>query len=152
MANKITFKDATLIWRNFRGEGTDYNPVGSRNFAVVIDDPELAEALTADGYNLKQLKPRDEDDTPAWALKVKVKFGVRPPKVYLVTYPHGNMKKTMLDEDTISMLDWAEVQKVDLIVSPYEWDMRGKTGISAYLDVMYFTPVEDSLSGDYEEE
>lgn len=150
MSNRITFKNATLMWRNFRGQGTDFNPAGNRNFAVLITDPAEAERLTDEGWNLKQLKPRDDDDTPAWALKVKVKFGVRPPKVYLVTYPNGEIKKTMLDEETIGMLDWAEVQKVDLVVSAYDWTMHGKDGRTAYLDVMYFTPIEDELSGDYE--
>lgn len=151
MAGKITFKDAKLIWRNFRGEASDFNAPGARNFAVLIEDEELAKQLIEDGWNLKKLKGNDEDALPAWALKVKVKYGIRPPKVYLVTYPKGKMKKTMLDEETISTLDWAEPQKVDLIVSAYEWTAHGNKGTAAYLDVMYYTPIADELADDYEE-
>lgn len=151
MAKEITIKNAHLIWRNFRGEGSDFNPAGKRNFAVVIDDEDMAKQLINDGWNLKLLKPRDEDDTKAWALKVQVKYGVRPPKIKLCTYPNGKLKTTDITEETVDTLDWAEIEKVDLTISPYEYTVRGQSGISAYLKIMYFTPVEDELSREYTE-
>ena len=55
----------------------------------------------------------------------------------------------MLDENTISSLDWAEPEKIDLSISQSNWSMNGRSGITAYLDVMYFTPVVDELEAEY---
>lgn len=152
MANEITIKDAQIIFRNFRGEGSAYNPVGRRTFSVVLRDEELVNDLISDGWNIKMLKKREEDDEQAWHLPVRCKFDVRSPKIYICTYPNGKLKKTLLDEDSVGMLDWAELAKVDLIVSPYQWQMNGREGITAYLKVMYVTVVEDSLADDYQED
>lgn len=152
MAEKKTFRNANIIWRNFRGEASMYNANGNRSFAILIKDPDVAQELIDEGYSLKVLKKKDINDDDAWALKVKVRFDVRPPKVKMVTYPNGRMKTTDLNEDTISALDWAEAQKIDLTVSPYEWVLpNGNSGITAYLEVMYFTPVEDALEAEYTE-
>ena len=156
--NPITIQDAKIIYRNFRGEGSAFNAKGKRNFSIVFNDADLVNDLLEDGWKLKPLKPRDDDDEQAWQMPVEVKYRdmsgneVRPPEVYLCTYPNGKLKKTRLTEDTIGMLDFAEIAKVDLIIRPYEWEMNGKTGIKAYLKTMYITVVEDELADKYEEE
>lgn len=156
--NPITIKDARIIYRNFRGEGSQFNPKGKRNFSIVFTDSELVNDLIEDGWKLKPLKQRDEDDEPAWQMPVEVKYRdmagneVRPPEVYICTYPNGKLKKTRLTEETIGMLDFAEISNVDLVVRPYEWEMNGSTGIKAYLKAMYVTVVEDELADKYAEE
>jgi hypothetical protein len=47
------------------------------------------------------------------------------------------------------MLDWAEFENIDLIVSGYDWDVNGKQGTKAYLKKMYVTLVEDELDRKY---
>ena len=43
--NPITIKNAKIIYRNFKGEGSAFNPKGKRNFSVVLNDPDLVNDL-----------------------------------------------------------------------------------------------------------
>jgi hypothetical protein len=146
MAENKTFKveDAQIIFRNFSGKASQYNAEGNRNFAVILDD-DTAEAMAADGWNVKYLKPRDEDDTPTPYIQVAVKFDVRPPRVVMLT----STSRTSLDNDSVEMLDWADIRTADLIARGYEWEVNGKTGIKAYLQSLFITIEEDELERKY---
>ena len=110
----LVVENARVIFRNFEGKETKFNRKGDRNFCVLFDK-EQGEELKAQGWNLKILQPRDEEDEPAYCLSVKVMFGKIPPKVYMI----ANRKKTLLDEETIGLLDHAEIENADLIIRPY---------------------------------
>jgi hypothetical protein len=143
MAEKeITFWDARLIFRNLKGEASKFNRKGARNFCVILKDPEVIVQLEEDGWNVKRKPPREEGDDELIYMKVNVNFeGPRPPKIVMIT----SKNRTELDEDLISMLDVADIAKVDLIVRPYSWEVEGSTGISAYLKTMYITIHEDEV-------
>lgn len=151
MAVKRTFRNARIIWKNFRGDKGPWDTRADKSFAILINDSVLAEELREEGWTLKELAANDDFDSVAYALKVKVRFDKKPPKCKLVTNINGRQKVTKLDEDSISFLDWAEPEKIDLTISQSKWNMNGRSGITAYLDVMYFTPVVDELETEYED-
>ena len=145
----ITLEDVNIVFRNFSGAEGPFNKAGDRNFGLLIG-PEDAEAMAADGWNVKYLKPREEgDEAQAW-LKIKVNFSGRPPRVVLITENgQGEKSKTPLDESMVSILDWAPIETVDLIINPYEWSVNGNTGITAYLQSIFVTMAQDDLEKKY---
>lgn len=142
---------ARICFRNFEGRGDKYNREGDRNFAVVIDDEEIKDAMMEDvnefgvGWNVKIKPPREEGDLPFMYMNVKVKFNQRGPEVYLIS---GN-NKIQLDEENIHILDNMDIANVDMDIRPY--DDTGNYGPfrAAYLQKMYVTQVVDRFADRY---
>lgn len=147
----VQIDDARIIYRNFAGAPSKFNREGDRNFAVVIDDQDIAEALTEKGWNVKIKPPREEGDEPFMFLPVKVKFNERGPRVYLQNSLGGRNRVT-LDEDTVGILDNVDIINVDLDIRPYDWDVQGKTGRTAYLQSICVTQEVDRFLDRYAEQ
>ena len=145
----LKIENARVIFRNFSGQETQFNRAGQRNFSVVIDDPETARQLNSQGWNVRLLESKD-DGEPIYILQVKINFGsFSPPKVNMVTGTGRNMVTTPLTEETIGILDAADIKYVDIIVNPYEWEVNNKSGIAAYLKTMYAVIEEDAFAEKY---
>lgn len=139
--DNIRIDGARIIFRNFSGEEKQYNPKGQRNFCVLID-PEDAYALKEIGWKIKVLQPREEGDLEQPYLPVAVRFSSYPPRIVMVS----SRGQTLLTEETVGLLDTAEIANVDIIIRPYEWE-PGK--IKAYVKTMYVTIEEDELEKKY---
>lgn len=146
---QVTLANAQIGFKNFQGLAGKFNKAGDRSFAVFMDEA-LAKELEAEGWNVKWPKERDEskfdeEDTRHAHLPVAITFDNFPPKVILI----AGEQKTMLSAETVDMLDWAEIENVDLIVRPYNWEVNGEKGVKAYVKAMYVTIVTDAFTSKY---
>ena len=138
----LTIENARIFARNFSGKEGKFNPPGRRNFCVYIDDLKAADDMKKDGWNVRWLEPRDENEERKAFIQVAVSYKNIPPKVILVS----SKGQTRLEEEDINMLDWAEIQRVDMTINPSHWSMpNGESGIKAYLRSIYVTIYEDEL-------
>lgn len=144
----LQIDNARIIYRNFRGEGSKFNREGDRNFAVVINDPELADTLVNKGWNVKIKPPREEGEDAFMFLPVKVKFNDRGPIVYLKT---GN-RMNRLTEETLECLDAIDIVNVDMDIRPYDWEVNNKNGRTAYLQSICVTQAVDRFADRYSDE
>lgn len=129
----LQFDDVRIIFRNFRGEESAFNRKGDRNFAIVIDDRKIADALIEQGWNVKVKPPRDPDDDEFIFLPVKIKYTSRGgPVIYLEVGP----KRVSVSEENIDLLDDIDIQTIDMDIAPYDWEVQGKKGRAAYLRSM----------------
>lgn len=144
VSENINIENAKLVFRNFAGKAGQYNPEGNRNFCVLLET-KIAEELISNGWNIKWLLPRDPEESKQAYFQVKVTYNKFPPHIILVT----NKGKTLLTEDSISLLDWAEIDNADLIVNPYNWEVNGKKGVKAYLKSLYITLKAEDFEGKY---
>ena len=144
----LQINDARIVFRNFRGEGGPYNREGDRNFALVIPNNDIADELIKDGWNVKIKEAREEGDQPFIFLTVKVKFNDIGPHIYLKTGEAVNK----LDEETVSCIDDIDIRSVNLDIRPYDWDINGKTGRTAYLQSMEIIQEIDRFAARYAEE
>ena len=143
----LQIDNARIVYRNFAGEGSKFNREGDRNFAIVIEDEETADMLAQNGWNVKIKPPRDEEDTPFMFLPVKVKFNDRGPVVYLKS---GNADPVKLDEENIGCIDEIDILSVNLDIRPYNWEVNGKTGRTAYLQSMLVIQDVDRFAAMFE--
>lgn len=142
--NTVVMENVRIIFRNFAGREGMYNREGDRNFCVLLDE-QTADEMANDGWNIKMLAAREEDEEDQPYLQVSVNFKGRPPRVVMIT----SRGRTTLHEDEVEILDWADIRTVDMIIRPYEWAVNGKTGIKAYLQSIFVTIDEDELELKY---
>lgn len=146
----VTIEGARILFRDFSGEKNRYN--NDRTFCVVLE-PELAEALTNDGWPVKWLEPRNDEETRTPYLRVKVQFRKHEqyerssPQIVLIS----NGVKKELNEESVNILDWVNIENADLQIRPYNYEINGKTGIKPYLNSLWITIREDTLESKYKD-
>lgn len=148
MNEVINLANVTIGFRNFEGVEGPYNKTGERSFAVFLD-PETAADLAEKGWNVKfprvteKIDPDQDSRNPY--LQVSIGFDHFPANVFLIS----NGTPVKLTEPEVGMLDWAELELVDVVLRPYHWSVNRNSGIKAYLKSGYFTIVTDAFAAKY---
>lgn len=133
-------------FRNFRGEKNDCNTNGDRKFTLLLNE-NIADRLKERGWNVKMWVPKNDDPTrvpepPVPILDVAVDFS--KPDMFPVTIEMKTGDDVVeLDEDTVGILDTADILNADIVLRPHYWNMNGRTGIKAYLKKLTVTLEED---------
>ena len=145
----ITLEDVRLIFCNFKGERRRFNEEGKRNFNLDLTEGQAA-MLQEHGLNVRVRPPRFEDEDTQYLLPVKVSYRYRDPKVVIIS----GGKATRLDEDDVGLIDDAAndrmIEHVDLTIRTSPWTLEdGREGVSAYLNSIYVTLLEDDLEKKY---
>ena len=97
----IKIENARIIFRNLSGKPDKFNSRGGkRSFSVVIDDPKFAAQLKKEGWNVKDFKPRDDEEgEPGLFLPVKVLYSERSnPHIYLCTKKNKTKMETKMKD------------------------------------------------------
>lgn len=147
IVENIYFENAEIIFKNFSGRETRYNKQGGvRSFSVLIDDPDMAQKLAEDGWNIRLLRPRNEGDMPRHCLDVTINFNFwKKPEIYMICDGH----KTRMDEEDLDILDGADIITSDIVVRPRMWDDGGETRVKAYLQELYITIQRSRFAAKY---
>lgn len=143
--NVLSIENARIIFRNFSGKEGKFNREGDRSFCVLLEDDDFADRLAEDGWNVRVLRPRDENDEPRKYLSVDVSYRNIPPRIFMIS----GRNKVLMDESTVGNLDYIDIRSADLIIRPYNWEVNGKTGVKAYLKTAYITVEEDRFASKY---
>lgn len=149
----LYIENGQIVFKNFAGVARQFNHEGDRNFCVFIDDPEMAERMREDGWNVKIRAPREDGEEPRNYIKVNVSYRYQTPDVYVIS----GRKRVPYTEEMIGALDQADVMSADLTIqaSVREDEDTGETKISGYLREAYFTLRESHWAdkyGDLDEE
>jgi len=143
----LIIENAKIIFRNFAGRQTRFNAAGDRSFCVVLEK-ELADTLKNLGWNIRTREnPQDPQEEVTYYMRVKVVYKNFPPRIFMISGDPA--KSTLLDEESIGELDFAEIENVDLIINPHFWSMNGQTGYNGYVKKLYATLVADDFGGKY---
>jgi hypothetical protein len=137
----LTIENAKIVYRNFSGAAKTFNAIGLRNFHIVLE-PDQAKELEKVGWNVRWPKPRPDGEERNPTIKVKVRFDNYPPHIVLIT----KRGRTELDEESVGLLDTAEIESIDLrITGSYNEMETGWKGFTAYLSQMFVTLSENDL-------
>lgn len=139
--NKRVFRieDTKFIFAtNFQGDPQkDRFHSGQRKANIIIPDEALAEEMRDYGINVRQTRPRDENDpdfVPTYYVSALVNYRCPDrfkPRIYIVS---GDNDPVLLDEESVGTVDDMWVDNVNVTLSTNEYD-DGK--FSLYVQTMY---------------
>lgn len=146
--DKLSLRNVSIIYPNFSGKQSQYNPKGMRTFCITLEE-DLAHELTNDGWNVKFKPPRVEDEDGFYFMEVKINYnGLKDPKIVVINKHH---RKDYLQEEQISRLDTEDIISANVVLNPYRWTVNNKEGIKAYLRSAYIFVDEDEFETEISE-
>lgn len=121
-SKKYTIKRPSLVFRNFAGMINNWNPIGRREFGVILKDASMIKELNDLGFNVKYITKLDDED---------------PDMPYLMIKAHH----LNVSESTITSLDKATLPISEITFHGWEWEIGDKKGVVAILDGIKTSPL-----------
>lgn len=147
----LLVEDATIIFKNFAGRAGKFNKEGERSFALVIEDPELAQSLREEGWNVKIMPARTEDEGVFCYLSVAVVFPTAERNFPIKIVQFTKNGPVELNAETVGLLDMARFSSCKVAIRPYNWTTSTGSGIKAYLRTMHVVLEEGDFASDYDD-
>ena len=126
--NEWELDDCTIgrgVWRDFEGS------VGS--FTIFLPE-DLFHALQEEGWYVKdKIDKYSEDDTRRFQLEVSYGYDMYPPRITMYA---ADGTSTLLNKDSIGLLQTADFERVNLTIRPRNWSKDGNSGVKAYVKEM----------------
>lgn len=145
----LKVENAVVIWTNFAGKPTAFNPAGGkRTFSLVLNE-EVGEILKEEGWNVKFREPKLEGDDTLITTEIVVNMdAVRPPLVKLYTKFKGRGKETDLVGDMVGQLDNIQIENIDVVVRPYNHGRPGLYSVKGYAQEIRVIQAQDGYFDD----
>lgn len=147
---EVTFENAAIIYRNFEGREGKFNKEGDQNFALLLPEEFVDEAIN-EGWNVKRQRSYEDREggerTGAPYVAVHIGFKIRPPRMVMIT--ETSRSRTILDQETCFAVDFADIEFVDVTIAPVPYDINGRKGIKIWLRTIYVMIREDYLDLKY---
>lgn len=139
---RVCIEDTRFIFAtNFQGDPNRDNYKSRERKGNVVIDEEFAQALMNLGVNVKTRYADDPERETVYYVIVKLNYDSwKKPKVYFVS---GQTEPRLMDEESISIIDDADISNVNIIANTYQG--QNSEYKSLYIDTMY---VEQDLNGD----
>lgn len=154
IVENVSGRDIPYRMRNFSGEERKdphtnqiVNAKGDRNFCLFLST-DLALQLKADGWNVRELKPIDKEDSGQPFLPIKLGYSEksRPPKIIIV---NSAGQQHQMDVEEVHKIDGMDIDYANIKIHPYLWNVQNKSGVKAYLRSIYIHIAEDELDRKY---
>lgn len=149
----LSVEGAGIIFKNFSGKPTDFNPVGGkRTFALVLPR-EIADDLVEEGWNVRRRPAKDEGDEDMLYTEIVVNMASQyPPKLHLLFRYGDSEKLVQLREEDLFELDENVLTDIDVVIHPFNHGRSNSAGstVKGYLKTLYATQVPTvEFSGKY---
>lgn len=149
----LSVENAVIIWLNFEGRPTKFNPAGGkRSFTLVLDE-FMAEELRKKGWNVKEREPLDEGGDMLYFTEIILNLDSKfPPVVRLYTHFGGRKAMINMSAKNVGNLDRIDIENVDVIIHPFEHGFSSVASVKGYANVLHVTQAEDTnFGGKYNE-
>ena len=140
----LEVQGAGIIFKNFSGAPTEFNPAGGKRTFSLVLPKELADDLVEEGWNVRRRAAKDEGDEDMFYTEIVVNMNSNyPPKLHILYRYDDREKLVLLDEASLDELDNNLLSDVDVIIHPFNHGRANSAGatVKGYLKSLYATQV-----------
>lgn len=125
----VVIENAQFVFKNFEGKKRQYNSYdGDRNFGLLLDK-DLSDKLRHYGYDVRTESNQDF---------LRVVVCSHKNQLFIKRFTR-DLKEVLIDIEDYNLLDNFDLNNVTVVIMPYQWVVKEKTGIKAFLYALTYT-------------